>query len=68
MFCLILWFVYICEVMIILGIRHTIISISKSGEKHKQNHAKTMFEILMALFTRQNQFTEQEQWRKKQRV
>lgn len=49
------------------GIRHTI-SISQSGEKHEQIHAATMFKILMALFTRQNQFTEQEQWGKKQRV
>lgn len=49
------------------GIRHTI-SISQSGKKHKQIHAATMFKILMALFTRQNQFTEQEQWGKKQRV
>lgn len=46
------------------GIRHTI-SISKLGEKHEQIHAATMFKILMALFTRQNQFTEQEQWGKK---
>lgn len=45
------------------GIPHTI-SISKSGEKHEQIHAATMFKILMALFTRQNQFTEQEQWGK----